>query len=133
LVATLSLLADLAVAGPEISLVRSGVSWIWRSICLGILALLQSAPLTEQQKAAIAALSHAVAERPFPPNLVRRSTWELSYLYELVTWTNQWMLGFRRAVIGLTWSPVKLGFGLAVQGLSNLFLWAWKIRINSRF
>jgi len=34
----------------------------------------QNAPLTEQQKAAIAALSHAVAERPFPPNLVRRRT-----------------------------------------------------------
>ncbi|EPS73936.1 hypothetical protein M569_00814, partial [Genlisea aurea] len=31
----------------------------------------QNAPLTEEQKAAIAALSHAVAERPFPPNLVR--------------------------------------------------------------
>ncbi|KAL6859379.1 hypothetical protein ACP4OV_017638 [Aristida adscensionis] len=29
----------------------------------------QNAPLTEQQKAAIAALSHAVAERPFPANL----------------------------------------------------------------
>ncbi|GMH13761.1 hypothetical protein Nepgr_015602 [Nepenthes gracilis] len=29
----------------------------------------QNAPLTEQQQAAIAALSHAVAERPFPPNL----------------------------------------------------------------
>ncbi|CAA0828639.1 sec34-like family protein [Striga hermonthica] len=29
----------------------------------------QNAPLTEQQHAAIAALSHAVAERPFPPNL----------------------------------------------------------------
>lgn len=29
----------------------------------------QNAPLTEQQKAAILALSHAVAERPFPPNL----------------------------------------------------------------
>jgi hypothetical protein len=43
---------------------------------LGILAFffLQNAPLTEQQKAAIAALSHAVAERPFPPNLVRRRT-----------------------------------------------------------
>lgn len=38
------------------------------------LACLQNAPLTEQQKAAIAALSHAVAERPFPPNLVRRRT-----------------------------------------------------------
>jgi hypothetical protein len=35
------------------------------------LRLLQNAPLTEQQKAAIAALSHAVAERPFPANLVR--------------------------------------------------------------
>ncbi|ONM04388.1 sec34-like family protein [Zea mays] len=33
----------------------------------------QSAPLTEQQKAAIAALSHAVAERPFPPNLEKSS------------------------------------------------------------
>nr|CAD1827297.1 unnamed protein product [Ananas comosus var. bracteatus] len=30
----------------------------------------QNAPLTDQQKAAILALSHAVAERPFPPNLV---------------------------------------------------------------
>ncbi|KAL2481942.1 sec34-like family protein [Abeliophyllum distichum] len=29
----------------------------------------QNAPLTEQQQAAIIALSHAVAERPFPPNL----------------------------------------------------------------
>lgn len=29
----------------------------------------QNAPLTEQQQAAIQALSHAVAERPFPPNL----------------------------------------------------------------
>ncbi|CAK9186518.1 unnamed protein product [Ilex paraguariensis] len=29
----------------------------------------QSAPLTEQQQAAIGALSHAVAERPFPANL----------------------------------------------------------------
>ncbi|KAL6585674.1 Golgi transport complex subunit 3 [Orobanche minor] len=29
----------------------------------------QNAPLTEQQQAAIVALSHAVAERPFPPNL----------------------------------------------------------------
>ncbi|XP_038990079.1 conserved oligomeric Golgi complex subunit 3 [Phoenix dactylifera] len=29
----------------------------------------QNAPLTEQQKAAILALSNAVAERPFPPNL----------------------------------------------------------------
>ena len=35
------------------------------------LGLLQNAPLTEQQKAAIAALSHAVSERPFPANLVR--------------------------------------------------------------
>ncbi|XP_073158276.1 conserved oligomeric Golgi complex subunit 3 [Henckelia pumila] len=31
----------------------------------------QNAPLTEQQQAAIVALSHAVAERPFPPNLVQ--------------------------------------------------------------
>jgi len=30
----------------------------------------QNAPLTEQQQAAIVALSHAVAERPFPANLV---------------------------------------------------------------
>ncbi|XP_023644127.1 conserved oligomeric Golgi complex subunit 3 isoform X1 [Capsella rubella] len=30
----------------------------------------QSAPLTEQQQAAIVSLSHAVAERPFPANLV---------------------------------------------------------------
>ncbi|CAD5171828.1 unnamed protein product [Musa acuminata subsp. malaccensis] len=29
----------------------------------------QNAPLTEQQKAAILALSNAVAERPFPPHL----------------------------------------------------------------
>ncbi|KAL6496441.1 Golgi transport complex subunit 3 [Orobanche gracilis] len=29
----------------------------------------QNAPLTEQQQAAIVALSHAVSERPFPPNL----------------------------------------------------------------
>lgn len=32
--------------------------------------LMQSAPLTEQQQAAIITLSHAVAERPFPANLV---------------------------------------------------------------
>ncbi|XP_074280825.1 conserved oligomeric Golgi complex subunit 3 isoform X2 [Silene latifolia] len=31
----------------------------------------QNAPLTEQQQAAIIALSHAVAERPFPSNLVQ--------------------------------------------------------------
>ncbi|PRQ47109.1 putative oligomeric Golgi complex, subunit 3 protein [Rosa chinensis] len=31
----------------------------------------QNAPLTEQQQAAIANLSHAVAERPFPPNLAQ--------------------------------------------------------------
>ncbi|XP_020593355.1 conserved oligomeric Golgi complex subunit 3 [Phalaenopsis equestris] len=31
----------------------------------------QNAPLTEEQKAAITALSHAVAERPFPPNLAQ--------------------------------------------------------------
>lgn len=31
----------------------------------------QNAPLTEQQQAAIVALSHAVAERPFPPNLAK--------------------------------------------------------------
>ncbi|KAK9697401.1 hypothetical protein RND81_08G036100 [Saponaria officinalis] len=31
----------------------------------------QNAPLTEQQQAAIIALSHAVAERPYPPNLVK--------------------------------------------------------------
>jgi conserved oligomeric Golgi complex subunit 3 len=35
------------------------------------LAPLQNAPLTEQQKSAIATLSQAVAERPFPTNLVR--------------------------------------------------------------
>lgn len=34
---------------------------------------LQNAPLTEQQQAAIANLSHAVAERPLPPNLVRNT------------------------------------------------------------
>ncbi|KAF8769420.1 hypothetical protein HU200_006449 [Digitaria exilis] len=33
----------------------------------------QNAPLTEQQKGAIAALSHAVAERPFPANLEKSS------------------------------------------------------------
>ncbi|KAK6784044.1 hypothetical protein RDI58_017498 [Solanum bulbocastanum] len=33
----------------------------------------QNAPLTEQQQAAIQALSHAVAERPFPSNLDRES------------------------------------------------------------
>ncbi|KAG2584259.1 hypothetical protein PVAP13_6KG286200 [Panicum virgatum] len=33
----------------------------------------QNAPLTEQQKAAIAALSHAVSERPFPANLEKSS------------------------------------------------------------
>ena len=32
----------------------------------------QNAPVTEEQNAAISALSHAVAERPFPVNLVRR-------------------------------------------------------------
>ncbi|KAK4479013.1 hypothetical protein RD792_014522 [Penstemon davidsonii] len=31
----------------------------------------QNAPLTEQQQAAIVALSHAVAERPFPPNMAQ--------------------------------------------------------------
>ncbi|XP_062161819.1 conserved oligomeric Golgi complex subunit 3 [Alnus glutinosa] len=31
----------------------------------------QNAPLTEHQQAAIVALSHAVAERPFPPNLAQ--------------------------------------------------------------
>ncbi|XP_057537707.1 conserved oligomeric Golgi complex subunit 3 [Amaranthus tricolor] len=31
----------------------------------------QNAPLNEQQQAAIVALSHAVSERPFPPNLVQ--------------------------------------------------------------
>ncbi|GAB4853696.1 Golgi transport complex subunit 3 [Ancistrocladus abbreviatus] len=31
----------------------------------------QNAPLTEQQQIAIVALSHAVAERPFPPNLAQ--------------------------------------------------------------
>ncbi|KAB1227077.1 Conserved oligomeric Golgi complex subunit 3 [Morella rubra] len=31
----------------------------------------QNAPLSEQQQAAIVMLSHAVAERPFPPNLVQ--------------------------------------------------------------
>lgn len=31
---------------------------------------IQNAPLTEQQQAAIATLSHAVAERPFPAKLV---------------------------------------------------------------
>uniref|UniRef100_A0A803M8V6 Conserved oligomeric Golgi complex subunit 3 n=1 Tax=Chenopodium quinoa TaxID=63459 RepID=A0A803M8V6_CHEQI len=31
----------------------------------------QNAPLTEQQQSAIVALSHAVAERPFPPNLAQ--------------------------------------------------------------
>ncbi|KAK4486691.1 hypothetical protein RD792_006751 [Penstemon davidsonii] len=31
----------------------------------------QNAPLTEQQQAAIVALSHAVSERPFPPNLAQ--------------------------------------------------------------
>lgn len=31
----------------------------------------QNAPLTEQQQSAIVALSHAVAERPFPPNLTQ--------------------------------------------------------------
>ncbi|XP_010687595.2 conserved oligomeric Golgi complex subunit 3 [Beta vulgaris subsp. vulgaris] len=34
----------------------------------------QNAPLTEQQQAAIVALSHAVAERPFPPNLAQEGT-----------------------------------------------------------
>lgn len=32
--------------------------------------LVQNAPMTEQQQAAIVALSHAVAERPFPAKLV---------------------------------------------------------------
>ncbi|PWZ27619.1 Conserved oligomeric Golgi complex subunit 3 [Zea mays] len=40
---------------------------------LGILAFLQNAPLREPQKAAIAALSHAVEERPFLPNLEKNS------------------------------------------------------------
>lgn len=34
------------------------------------LVFLQNAPLTEQQQASVQALSHAVAERPYPPNLV---------------------------------------------------------------
>ncbi|KMT03429.1 hypothetical protein BVRB_8g191140 [Beta vulgaris subsp. vulgaris] len=34
----------------------------------------QNAPLTEQQQAAIVALSHAVAERPFPANLAQEGT-----------------------------------------------------------
>ncbi|KAJ1268687.1 hypothetical protein BS78_07G153900 [Paspalum vaginatum] len=38
----------------------------------------QNVPLTEQQKAAIAALSHAVAERPFPANLERSSGKDVS-------------------------------------------------------
>ncbi|KAK6126702.1 hypothetical protein DH2020_039559 [Rehmannia glutinosa] len=42
----------------------------------------QNAPLTEQQQAAIVALSHAVAERPFPPNL--HSTTEDSGAIEAV-------------------------------------------------
>lgn len=33
--------------------------------------VLQNAPLSEQQHAAIVALSHAIAERPYPANLVR--------------------------------------------------------------
>lgn len=33
----------------------------------------QNAPMTEQQQAAIVALSHAVAERPFPAKLVSPS------------------------------------------------------------
>ncbi|GAB2216269.1 hypothetical protein Droror1_Dr00024039 [Drosera rotundifolia] len=32
---------------------------------------IKNAPLTEQQQAAIVALSHGVAERPFPPNLAQ--------------------------------------------------------------
>jgi hypothetical protein len=44
------------------------------------ISLLQNAPLTEQQNAAIAALSHAVAERPFPANLVRRRIPQLFYM-----------------------------------------------------
>ncbi|OAY85675.1 Conserved oligomeric Golgi complex subunit 3 [Ananas comosus] len=46
----------------------------------------QNAPLTDQQKAAILALSHAVAERPFPPNLSQKEisvkSGELSVLTE---------------------------------------------------
>ncbi|KAG6511050.1 hypothetical protein ZIOFF_029099 [Zingiber officinale] len=38
-------------------------------VCFICIFPLQNAPLTEQQKAAILALSNAVAERPFPPNL----------------------------------------------------------------
>ncbi|CAN6680676.1 unnamed protein product [Malus baccata var. baccata] len=34
----------------------------------------QNTPLTEQQQAAIATLSHSVAERPFPPNLAQDRT-----------------------------------------------------------
>ncbi|KAG6514766.1 hypothetical protein ZIOFF_025136 [Zingiber officinale] len=40
-------------------------------VCFICIFPLQNAPLTEQQKAAILALSNAVAERPFPPNLCR--------------------------------------------------------------
>jgi hypothetical protein len=44
---------------------------------------LQNAPLTEQQNAAITALSHAVAERPFPANLVRRRISQSQLLFML--------------------------------------------------
>lgn len=51
---------------PEIS-----TGAITSSVDLTLRFPLQNAPLTEQQKSAIAALSQAVAERPFPANLVR--------------------------------------------------------------
>lgn len=37
--------------------------------CLLVTLVVQNAPLTEQQQAAILTLSHTVAERPFPLNL----------------------------------------------------------------
>ncbi|CAN6852548.1 unnamed protein product [Brassica oleracea] len=42
----------------------------------------QSAPLTEEQQSAIVSLSQAVAERPFPANLVMVSSW--FYVHEYV-------------------------------------------------
>ncbi|KAH0897791.1 hypothetical protein HID58_047359 [Brassica napus] len=39
----------------------------------------QSAPLTEEQQAAIVSLSHAVAERPFPANLVHEYVYRPEY------------------------------------------------------
>lgn len=44
--------------------------------------VVQNAPLSEQQQAAILALSHAVAERPYPANLVSQMPYYLELGFE---------------------------------------------------